>query len=122
MRLLIDMNLSPAWCDALRSHGHECVHWSRTGDVRASDAAILAWTLAHDHVLVTHDLDFGAILAASGASAPSVILLRAQDVMPTALAPALVAVLARHTEAIAEGALIVLDEVRARVRVLPLRR
>lgn len=34
MKILIDMNLSPDWVDALRSNGFDCVHWSRVGDPR----------------------------------------------------------------------------------------
>jgi len=122
MKILLDMNLSPQWCGVLRSHGHECVHWASVGDVRADDARILNWALANDHIVITHDLDFGAILAATGSAAPSVVLLRCQDILPSALQDTLVRTLKQHADALTTGALIALDETRARVRVLPLRR
>ncbi len=35
MKILIDVNLSPAWVDFLLDHGLEAVHWSTVGDPRA---------------------------------------------------------------------------------------
>ncbi|HUS92394.1 MAG TPA: DUF5615 family PIN-like protein [Phycisphaerae bacterium] len=55
------MNLSPLWCDALQAHGHVCTHWSEVGDPRAPDDAIMRWASDHGHVVLTHDLDFGAL-------------------------------------------------------------
>src|SRR5947208_12332758 len=41
MKLLLDMNVPPAWCESLRRHGHEAVHWSTIGDFRATDRSIM---------------------------------------------------------------------------------
>jgi len=95
-------------------------HWSRVGAANASDREILSWVKVNDHVLLTHDLDFGAILAASGANAPSVIQVRAQDLTPSHLAPLVHRVLSQFREALARGALISVDDTSARTRVLPL--
>ncbi len=67
MNFVIDMNLSPTWVDVFARHGWTAVHWTAVGDPRATDRTILAWAVAHDAVVFTHDLDFGAILAATGA-------------------------------------------------------
>ncbi len=40
------------------------------------------WARPSGYVVFTHDLDFGALLAASHAGGPSVIQVRAQDVLP----------------------------------------
>ena len=82
MKILIDMNLSPDWTVSLREAGFESVHWSQVGDPKASDETIMNYALARGHVVFTHDLDFGAILAATHAEAPSVIQVRTQDVDP----------------------------------------
>ena len=71
-------------------------------------------------MVLTHDLDFGALLAASQASGPSVVQLRAEDVMPRALALLLVKTLTAFETEIESGALLVVNEDRARVRILPL--
>jgi len=77
VKILIDVNLSPRWVEILSNHGFEAVHWTSIGDPRAPDAVLLCWAKVNDAVVFTHDLDFGAILAATGGSAPSVIQLRA---------------------------------------------
>ena len=69
---------------------------------------------------VVDDLDFGAILAATRARGPSVIQVRTHDVLPAHMAPILTAVLKEHRAAIERGALIVVDEARSRVRILPM--
>lgn len=119
MRLLLDMNLSPEWCDVLQQAGFDTVHWSAVGRPSASDREILTWAGRESRVLVTNDLDFGAILAASDAGGPSVVQVRAQDVTPRALSATLIRLLRQHGDALNVGALISLDEASARVRILP---
>lgn len=70
--------------------------------------------------VVTHDLDFGAILAATHARGPSVIQVRTQDVLSAEFLSTLTMTLRRFAPDLAAGALIVVDESRARVRVLPI--
>ena len=82
MRLLIDLNLSPEWVGVLAEAGFHAVHWSVIGSAGAPDQEILAWAGLHGHVILTHDLDFGAILAATQAKFPSVLQVRSQDVNP----------------------------------------
>ena len=66
-RLLLDMNLSTEWIPLLRDAGRDAVHWSDVGDPRAPDTALMQWALAHGYAVVTHDLDFGSMLALGGA-------------------------------------------------------
>lgn len=122
MKILIDMNLSPEWVEVLEKHGWTAVHWSRVGDPRAEDRVLMEWARTNEYVVFTHDLDFGALLALTQAESPSVIQVRTQDVTPSHLAPAVVEVLRTNESSLAEGALIVLDEGRSRVRILPLSR
>jgi predicted nuclease of predicted toxin-antitoxin system len=122
MKILVDMNLSPDWVPAFTSHGITAVHWSTVGDPRAKDSMIMNWESAHGYVVFTHDLDFGAALALTQAKGPSVIQVRTQDVSPQHLEPAVISILQNHASPIETGCLIVLDEVRSRVRILPLSR
>lgn len=122
MKLVVDMNLSPEWVAVLACHGWEAVHWSNVGNPRATDSQIMAWANATGHVVFTHDLGFGALLAASGQQAPSVIQVRTQDVTPGHLEPLVVAALRDHEVALREGALVSVDEARSRVRILPIKR
>lgn len=65
MKLLVDMNLSPSWIGRLTQHGFEAVHWSEIGAATAGDDEILSWARVNGFVLLTNDLDFSAILAAT---------------------------------------------------------
>lgn len=120
MKLLIDMNLSPDWCAVFRQEGWEAVHWSEVGDPRAKDETIMAWARDHGYLLFTHDLDFGALLAATRALGPSVIQVRTQDVLPSRLGELVVKVLEDQRQALAAGAIVTVEEARGRVRLLPL--
>lgn len=82
MRFLIDMNLSPRWCGILQAEGWNSVHWSQVGLVSAPDSEVMKWALAEQRIVLTHDLDHGAMLAATGATGPSVVQVRTQDVRP----------------------------------------
>lgn len=120
MKLVIDMNLSPEWVAVLQRHGSDAVHWSSVGDPRATDPEVMAWAKAAQHVVFTHNLDFGAILAATRAEGPSVFQVRTQDVTPAHLEPLVVAALRSHEAALQDGALVTVDETRSRVRILPI--
>lgn len=121
MKLLIDMNLSPSWVEALASAGFEATHWSDIGAASAPDGEILAYARQHDFVLMTHDLDFSAILASSAGETPSVVQLRAADLSPETLAPMLVAALRDASTELAAGAVLSVGAASARLRTLPLR-
>lgn len=75
------MNVSPDLAADIAAFGHDVVHWSHIGDHRATDVSILNWARDHGRVLVTHDLDFAAILATTGAMGPSVLQIRQQDLL-----------------------------------------
>lgn len=116
----MDMNLSPAWAGFLLRNGIEAIHWSTIGDPTAEDASLMAWAREKGLIVFTHDLDFSAILAATRASGPSVLQVRAQDVLPEAIGEDVVAVLREHGASLEAGAVISIDEVTSRVRVLPI--
>ena len=121
MTLLVDMNLSPRLVEVLREAGYDTVHWSAVGDARADDTEILEWARDHSCIVVTHDLDFGAILAATDAEYPSVLQIRTQDVAPKHIAPILLSALGQYGGYLRKGALVTCDEWSSRVRILPIR-
>jgi predicted nuclease of predicted toxin-antitoxin system len=121
MKLLVDMNLSPRWVIFLAENGFEATHWSSVGSANAPDTAIMAFAAAHGFVVLTHDLDFGAILAASHGNKPSAVQIRAEDVSPEAIGKPVVTALRQMAGDLAEGALLTIDPGRTRLRVLPLR-
>ena len=82
MNFIFDMNISPSWIGVFEAHGHEATHWSQIGSYSATDKEILEWARENQSVVFTNDLDFGAIIAATGAAYPSVIQLRDLDITP----------------------------------------
>ncbi len=121
MKILLDMNLSPSWVGFLQQEGFEAVHWSNVGDPRASDVAIMSWARQNGFLVFSHDLDFSALLAATQAAGPSVVQVRTQDVMPEAIGRDVVRVLRLRAGEIERGAVVSIDKVTSRVRVLPIR-
>ena len=119
-KLLLDMNLSPEWVPMLQAQGWEAVHWSTVGDPRATDREIMDWAVDNEYVVFTHDLDFGTMLALSHEAGPSVVQVRAENVLPDHLGAAVLAALGQHEADLSSGALVVVDEGRSRVRVLPI--
>ncbi len=122
LNLLLDMNIPPAWASRLQAAGHTAVHWRDLGALTATDAAILAHARLHGMVVLTHDLDFGDILAATAGEAPSVLQLRTGSLGFDKAGQQVLACLADHADALQRGALVTLDLQRARVRLLPLLR
>jgi predicted nuclease of predicted toxin-antitoxin system len=120
VKLLIDMNLSPRWVQTLSAAGFNAMHWSTVGAATATDAQILAYAIEHDHVVLTHDLDFGAILAATQGTKPSVVQVRSGNISPEVIGPSLIAALRQMAHELEAGALLTLDPVRARLTLLPL--
>lgn len=122
MKILIDMNLSPDWVPVLKEAGLDAVHWSQVGNPRDSDRIVMDFAVTHEMVIFTHDLDFGAILAATHADAPSVLQLRTQDVDPSSKKVVLViTILREHRDDLLRGALISFDDLTHSVRILPIR-
>jgi len=122
MKILVDLNLSPAWVPVLEQAGHIASHWSSIGLLNTPDREILLWAKANGYVLFTHDLDFGAILAVTQAEGPSVIQIRAQDISPDHAKDLLLNTITRFSRNLLEGVLISVDEEKSRVRLLPLSR
>lgn len=122
MKLLVDMNLSPRWARTLVNAGIDAAHWSELGASDAPDLEIMAFARARDYVVLTHDLDFGAILAATQGEKPSVVQIRAEDASPDLIGGRIVQALRQMAAELAQGALLTIEPSRVRLRVLPLRR
>ncbi len=78
------------------------------------------WAIANGYVVFTHDLDFGTTLALTHSTGPSVLQVRGEDVLPDHMERVVIAALRQHDTDLASGALVVVDENKHRVRVLPI--
>ena len=119
MKILLDMNLPPAWVDYLESEGFEAIHWANVGPYDATDIEIMNWAKEQGYVVFTHDLDFGALLATSRDAGPSVIQVRTQNVMPGVIGSTVVNAINKFMPEINSGSLISIEMHKSRVRILP---
>jgi predicted nuclease of predicted toxin-antitoxin system len=121
VKLLVDVNLSPSWVVYLRENEFEAIHWSTVGALAAPDAHIMDHARQEGLVIFTHDLDFGHLLAHTRGTGPSVVQVRGIDLLPDSLGPLVVRALRRFAAELERGALVTVDETKARVRILPIR-
>lgn len=121
MKLLIDMNLPPAWAQALEEAGIKAAHWSQIGVCDAPDSDIMAYALSAGWVILTRDLDFGTLLAKNMAIGPSVVQIRAEKANPGIIAAQVIPILRQAAAELENGAFISIDVSRTRLRILPLR-
>ncbi len=98
MKILIDMNLSPLWVDALMDAEIEAVHWSTIGNPAAADRVIMSFAQAHGYIVFTNDLDFGTLLAIAKSQLPSVVQVRNQDLLPAAIGDVVISALRQVEE------------------------
>ncbi len=120
MKILVDMNLSPLWISFFASSGFDAIHWATVGQATAPDSEILAYAAANAYTVFTHDLDFGMLLAAHGTAGPSVIQLRSQEVLPSAVGEVVLRAIRAARPHLETGALVTIDPVRQRIRLLPI--
>lgn len=114
------MNLSPEWVQVLRSAGIEAVHWSTVGNPSAPDTELFEVARKQRSVMMTQDLDFTELLYHSRAGSPSVVLLRLRNELHEAQRTRVAALLQAATSPLEAGALLVINERRARLRRLPI--
>ena len=66
MRFLADMGISPRTVRWLQAAGHDAVHVAELRLHRATDPDSVRLARSENRIVITHDLDFGTIMAASG--------------------------------------------------------
>jgi predicted nuclease of predicted toxin-antitoxin system len=120
MKIIVDMNLSPRWAQVLNDAGFDSTHWSSIGDSHAPDTQIMAYAKLHNGVVLTHDLDFGTILAANKHEKPSVVQIRSDDLRPEHIGHSVIMALHQFAAELETGALITVNPTRTRASLLPL--
>ena len=79
MRFLADMGVSVRVIEWLKESGHDAVHLRDEGLQRLPNGEILLKAAREQRVVLTFDLDFGEIIAASRGSNVSVVVFRLRN-------------------------------------------
>lgn len=120
MKFLADMGISPRVVEELRQQGYDAVHLLDENLHRMTDGDILEKSRRENRVLLTHDLDFGELLAASGGNLPSVIIFRLKDMRAININRHLFSILKGQSEPLKAGAVLSVTEQKVRIRILPI--
>ncbi len=120
MKFLANMGISPVTVDFLCDLGHDAVHLHEEGLDRLSDTEILEKARHEERVLLTSDLDFGDLLAHSGAALPSLVIFRLINMRPESVNAHLVTLLSRFATELERGVIASVTEGRVRLRQLPI--
>lgn len=119
MRFLIDNALSPYLARELCHGGHDAVHVRELGMAAATDEAIFNLAFQEDRIILSADTDFGMILAHRNTAKPAVVIFRQADKRPSTILTIFLANLPSIAESLQEGAVVVFQDRRIRVRKLP---
>jgi predicted nuclease of predicted toxin-antitoxin system len=120
MKFLADMGISPRMTEELRRKGHDAVHLIEQKLNRMTDSDILKKARQENRVVLTHDLGFGELLAASGGILPSVIIFRLKDMRPANVGNHLFGIINQQPDALDQGSVISVTEKKIRIRTLPI--
>lgn len=122
MKLLVDANLSPRVPALLRAAGYQAEHVCDHDLLAASDEEISGFAVIHGFTIISADSDFTTMLALSGATAPSLVLLRSADrLAPEAQARLLTTNLDAVADELDQGAVVTIARGHMRVRRLPVK-
>jgi predicted nuclease of predicted toxin-antitoxin system len=120
MKFLADMGISPRTVKWLRQQGYDAVHLLDEGLRRLPDEEILSKARAEGRIVLTIDLDFGYLLAISGAVLPSVVIFRLGNASREIVEARLADVLSQCADDLRAGAIISVSDGMFRVRILPM--
>jgi predicted nuclease of predicted toxin-antitoxin system len=99
--------------------GHDACHLREEGLHRAPDIEIFTKAAAEQRVVLTFDLDFGEIAALSQGRKASVVLFRLHNPRTAHVIERLSAALSDCSAALERGAVVIVEESRHRIHLLP---
>jgi predicted nuclease of predicted toxin-antitoxin system len=120
LRFLLDINLPSSLVSRLSHLGHEAIHSGKLGLAKATDEALLSLAESREMVLLTHDLDFGQLMAFSRKRKPSIVIFRVQKTNSLLIEKLLMKSWKVIEKPLLEGAIVVIEEKDFRIRPLPI--
>jgi predicted nuclease of predicted toxin-antitoxin system len=121
LKFLVDNSLSPEVAVGLCDAGHDAVHVRDYAMQHADDEEIFDRAFAEERVIISADTDFGTLLATRQETKPAVVLFRrSSQRKPAAQLTLILLNLPDVTAILDQGAIIVFEETRVRIRFLPI--
>jgi len=120
MKFLLNMNVPRELGERLGAAGHSYRHAGDIGLAQANDSAVIAEAAARGEVIVTHDLDYGHLLAFSGASGPSVVIIRLRNADSAHVTARIRESWNEIEKSLEDGAIVTSEDAASRVRRLPI--
>ena len=120
MKFLIDNALSPLVAQGLQQVGYDAVHVRELQMQDADDIELFALAASSGRIIVSADTDFGTLLAFRETTKPSFILFRQTDKRPKSQLNFLYNNLPKLKKDLIDGAVIVVEDERLRIRALPI--
>lgn len=120
MNFPLNMNVNREMAAQLDQRGHVCRHAGDIGMARAKDTEIIREAKKTGEVILTHDLDYGHLLAFSAEKVPSVIILRLRDLRTDEIVSRFDAVWNEIESSLLDGAIVSLSDKSLRIRMLPI--
>ena len=120
MRFLADMGVSQRVARWLRDQGHDVVHLREEGLHRLPNGDFFAKAIRESRIVLTFDLDFGEILAQARGQKVSVVLFRLKNASTPFVIQRPAGVLPDSEQALQDGAIVVVEDARHRIRRIPL--
>src|SRR5215204_2115844 len=103
MKFVLDMGISPRVAKFLLTHGHDAIHLFDVQLSRAADPDNIEFARQSERIILTHDLDFGALMAISGERLPSVMIFRLTDMKPANVNQYLEVAITKHADELVAG-------------------
>ncbi len=104
---------------SLGAVGHHCRMVVQIADPRISDEEILSIARENEEVVLTHDLDFGTLMAFSNADSPSVVTFRIAHINADVFSGLIIDNWKSIEQALEDKSIVVFQEHTIRIRQLP---
>jgi predicted nuclease of predicted toxin-antitoxin system len=119
VRFLADMCIDVRVANWLKSHGHDATHLRDEGLQRLPNGEMFEKAIAESRIVLTFDLDFGEIVALSKGRKTGVVLFRLRNTRTSFVIQRLSDVISECADALANGAIVIVEDSRHRVRQFP---
>lgn len=120
MKFLLDVHMPAELAESLEMEGHKCRMLAKIADPRSLDEEIIEIARQNNEVVLTHDLDFGTLLAFSNADSPSVVIFRISHINAHLFSNLIVNNWTAIQSPLENGAIVVFQESAIRIRALPI--